>query len=63
MIAELDKLKVPEKEIVRIVMEAYGVDEVTANFIIGQERGEIKGDVIELKPGESEPEDEVPGKV
>lgn len=58
MIAELDKLKVPEVEIVRIVMETYKVDEVTARFIMGIERGEIKGDVIELKPGEIEPEDD-----
>lgn len=57
MIAELDKLKVPETEIVRVVMETYKIDEVTARFIIGIERGEIKGDVIELKPGEEGPED------
>lgn len=56
MIAELDKAKVPEKEIVKIVMETYGVDEVKANFIIALERGEIDGDIVIIERGQTPPD-------
>lgn len=46
-----------DDELIELIMKATGVDEQTARFILALERGEIKGDIIELKPGEK-PEDE-----
>ena len=48
MIEEMIDAGVPEDEIVRRVMEAFGISEVEARFMVGIVTGEITGDVIEV---------------
>lgn len=48
VIEEMLKDGVPEDEIVRRVMEAFGISEVEARFMVGIVTGEITGDVIEV---------------
>ena len=38
-----------DEEQVQIIMYVIGVDEITARFILAIEKGEIDGDVVELK--------------
>jgi hypothetical protein len=48
MIEEMLKAGVPEEEIVQRVMDAFGIGEVEARFMVGIVTGEISGDVIEV---------------
>lgn len=38
----------PVEEAVALMRETFGVDELTARFIVALERGEIVGDVVEV---------------
>ena len=41
-----------DEEQVEIIMQATGVDEMTARFILAIEKGEIDGDIIDLEKSE-----------
>lgn len=44
--------KIGEEAAVKIAVEKLGMTEDYARFTIALEQGKIKGDVVELKPGE-----------
>ena len=46
MIEEMLNAGVPEDEIVRRVMDAFGINEVEVRFMVGIVSGEIPGDMI-----------------
>lgn len=48
MIEEMIDAGVPEDEIVRRVMDALGIGEVEARFMVGLVTGDIVGDYIEI---------------
>ena len=45
-------LTIPDEEHVRIIMATSNTDEATARFMLAMQKGEIDGDVIELRPGD-----------
>ncbi len=45
---DLELAKIPDADAVRILRDVRGVDEVTARFILAQEKGEIEGDTGDI---------------